>query len=276
MNTVTIGRASVRGIEMDYARFGSGTRQMVILPGVSLRGVVGTAAQALADAYARFGETRTVWLFDRAAELPEGCPVEKMAEDTAAVMGSLGVADADVFGASQGGMIALCLAAEHPELVRRAAICSCSAAANDVSSARLGGWIDLARQCLDAPSGGAAMLLAWDFVENVYSAATCARFGHDIVAANCAPTREELRRFIVQCAACNTFDFRRDAARVSCPVLVVGSEGDRVLTPEASRELAALLGLSTDGFYMYGAEFGHAVYDEAPDFKERLSAFFGA
>jgi pimeloyl-ACP methyl ester carboxylesterase len=44
---------------------------------------------------------------------------EDMTEDTAALMGQLGIANADVIGWSDGGQLALRLAATHPELVRR-------------------------------------------------------------------------------------------------------------------------------------------------------------
>lgn len=44
---------------------------------------------------------------------------EEMTEDTAAVLKSIGVSDADVIGWSDGGQIALRLAAFHPDLVRR-------------------------------------------------------------------------------------------------------------------------------------------------------------
>ena len=51
----------------------------------------------------------------------EGRPFsyEEMTEDTAALLGKLGLKDADVVGWSDGGQIALRLAAFHPELVRR-------------------------------------------------------------------------------------------------------------------------------------------------------------
>jgi pimeloyl-ACP methyl ester carboxylesterase len=51
----------------------------------------------------------------------EGRPFsyEEMTEDTAALLTALGIRDADVIGWSDGGQIALRLAAMHPELVRR-------------------------------------------------------------------------------------------------------------------------------------------------------------
>jgi hypothetical protein len=55
--------------------------------------------------------------------------------------------------------------------------------------------------------------------------------------------------------------------------LALGSEGDRVTTPEGSRQIAEKLGCA---IYLYDSSYGHAVYDEAPDYKERILAFFQA
>jgi pimeloyl-ACP methyl ester carboxylesterase len=46
----------------------------------------------------------------------------EMAEDTAALIRDLGVAPVDVVGHSDGGNVALLLAAKHPDLVRRVAV----------------------------------------------------------------------------------------------------------------------------------------------------------
>jgi len=55
-----------------------------------------------------------VYVFDRRKDMPAGYTVRRMAEDTLAVMRSLGIFRADLFGASQGGMIALAMAALQP------------------------------------------------------------------------------------------------------------------------------------------------------------------
>ena len=53
--------------------------------------------------------------------------------------------------------------------------------------------------------------------------------------------------------------------------LVVGCFGDAVVGWKASVALAEALGCP---LYLYGPEFGHSVYDEAPDYRQRLFAFF--
>lgn len=53
------------------------------------------------------------------ADIPENYSTRDMAEDQAKAMKALGIANANVMGVSQGGMIAQYLAIDHPELVRK-------------------------------------------------------------------------------------------------------------------------------------------------------------
>ena len=69
-----------------------------------------------------------------------------MASDTAAVMRALGLRDADVFGASQGGMIAMYLAADDPELVHALVLGSTTACCNETIAAFGERWMELAQK----------------------------------------------------------------------------------------------------------------------------------
>ena len=113
--SIPIETVRTEGFSMRFFRFGTGDRPFVILPGLSVQSVMG-AADAVAAAYADFAERYTVYLFDRREELPEQYSVYRMGLDTAAAMRALGLYDADIFGASQGGMIAQVIAIEAPEL----------------------------------------------------------------------------------------------------------------------------------------------------------------
>ena len=89
---------AVRGSQIDYAVFGKGTRPMVILPGLSLRDVKG-AGFGLALMYRLFAKDYRVYVLDKKADIPEGCTVKDLADDTAVVMKALGIAhSADLGG----------------------------------------------------------------------------------------------------------------------------------------------------------------------------------
>ena len=62
-----------------------------------------------------------------------------------------------------------------------------------------------------------------------------------------------------------------DLKKIQCPVLVIGSKQDHVFNWERIKQTADVLGCES---YFY-EEYSHCVYDEAPDYKARLKAFFG-
>ena len=111
---------------MDFFRFGRGEKTLVILPGLSVQSVMG-AADAIAEAYRPIEDKFTVYVFDRRTDIPSPYPIRDMARDTAEAFRALGLKDVCLFGASQGGMIALVLAIEYPELVGRMVLGSSSA-----------------------------------------------------------------------------------------------------------------------------------------------------
>ena len=252
---------SARGVT-EYAVFGSGRQSLLILPGVSLRSVLLSAA-AVADAYRSFADDFTVYLFDRNRDLTPGHTVADMAEDAAAAMEVLGIGSACVFGASQGGMIAQVLAARHPALVSRLVLGSSLCTQNGISRAAFLEWIALADR-------GDVRALNPRVNELVYSPAYYGTYREIFRALEEEGTIDEVHRFGILVRACLGFEFREEIARISCPVLALGALEDRVTGAEGPREIAARLGCET---YLYEG-YGHAVYDEAPDYRERLAAFY--
>ncbi len=86
-------------------------------------------------------------------------------------------------------------------------------------------------------------------------------------------TQEDLDRFIVLCEMTRGFNVLDDLNQISCPTLVLGSEDDKVLGAEASRKIAdKLKDKPGSEFYMYDG-YGHAAYDTAPDYLERVLNF---
>ncbi|MBO2515776.1 MAG: alpha/beta hydrolase [Clostridiales bacterium] len=248
---------------MNYAVFGTGEKVFVMLPGLSVHRVT-ASAQAVADAYSMFAKDFTVYVFDPPENIREGYTLRDVAEDTAAAMTALGIENADVFGVSMGGMIAMHLAADHPELVGKVILGSTLARQNDTFSALIAEWTDMAERRDETA-------LLESFAARVYSGATLAAYHDFIIDANRGIGEEEYARFLILARACGDFDCMSSLSRVSCPVLVLGSGGDQAVTPEGSEEIAEALGCE---IYMYDDCYGHAVYDEAPDYKQRIMDFF--
>lgn len=257
VKTVSEGEMS-----MQYISFGSGEKAFVILPGLAVHSVL-NSAEAIEEAYKDFTDEYTVYLFDRAMNISDGYTIRDMAADTAKAMKALNIASADIFGASQGGMIGLYLAIDYPELVNKLIIASSLAKPNDTFNAVVDEWVSLA-EAKDETA------LLESFADNIYSEATLAAYRDTLISSNAGITDEEYARFIVLAKACKTFDCYDELSSITCPVLVLGSEGDKVVTAEGSKEIAEVLGCE---MYIYDDSYGHGVYDEAPDFKQRCLDF---
>jgi pimeloyl-ACP methyl ester carboxylesterase len=119
MTDVRTGYAAVNGLEMYYEIHGAGGTPLVLLHGAF--SAIGTSFGALLPGLA---QGRQVIGFElqahgRTADIDRPLSPETMADDVAAALEQLGVAQADIFGYSMGAGVALQVAIRHPELVRK-------------------------------------------------------------------------------------------------------------------------------------------------------------
>lgn len=245
-----------------YMKFGSGEKTFVILPGLSIHSVLNSAS-AVREAYKAFGDEYTVYLFDKPDDIAPGCSLYDIATSTASAFDELGITSADIFGASQGGMIALLLLLDRPDLCGRVILGSALSRPNDTFLSVTEDWI---RKAQKRDEEG----LLKSFVECVYSKKTVEEYGKAIIEGNMGITEEEYERFIALASSSLSFDVSKRLGKIMSPVLVLGSEGDRVVTGEASREIASKIGCKC---FLYPSTYGHAVYDEAPDYRKRMLDF---
>ncbi|MBE6720345.1 MAG: alpha/beta fold hydrolase [Ruminococcaceae bacterium] len=263
MSDIIINSVCANNNKIEYAVFGSGKRAFVIIPGLSLKSVL-LSAEAVAGAYGMFAEDYTVYLFDRRNNMQNGVTIYDLACDAGEAMKTIGISDACVFGTSQGGMIAQVLAIKYPELVSKLVLGSTAARLTEKAQGVVSDWQHLAEQ-------GRTEELCRSFVGKVYSRDFTEKFGEMLVSMLSDCTDKELSQFTASCKAFDGFDVTAKLCEISCPVYVIGADNDAVLEGEASREIADTLGCK---IYMYGEPYGHAVYDEAPDYKEKLIEFF--
>ncbi len=120
---VQSGYAPVNGLQMYYEIHGSGGVPVVLLHGAYMTtGLMEFLLSGLAN-------TRQVIALDlqghgRTADVDRPITYEQMAEDVAALMDHLGIAQADIVGYSMGGSTALLVAMRHPARVRKAVVAS--------------------------------------------------------------------------------------------------------------------------------------------------------
>ena len=250
---------------MDYCRFGCGQGTIVIIPGLSVQSVM-PSAQAIAQAYEILTDDYTLYVFDRRKDNPETYSIADMARDTAKAMKSLGIKNANVFGASQGGMIAMSLAIMEPELIDKLVLASTSSSVTETGFRTVENWVDLAKT-------GDAEALYQAFGKAIYPDAVYEKSKDLLFQAAGTVTKQDLKRFIVFAKAIRGFDITDELCKIKCPVLIIGSSDDAVLGSKAAEVIRDNLKNSTDcEFFMYDG-YGHAVYDLAPDFHERVYNF---
>lgn len=249
------------GTYLNVIRFGNGPRVLLLLSGISLCGLEG-AGPSVAAAYTDYAEEYTVYLFDRKKILPKGYRVEDMAEDVYHAIILLGIEHADVYGVSQGGMIAQCLAIAHPEIVHRMVLCSTQARAGTTMKQVAAHWYKLALQH-DVRG------LNRSFTELVYSESFQKKFKDAFTAMENNGNIEDCERFAVLVHACEVFDVYEKLSSIQCPTLVIADINDHVIDCTSGLELAQAINAE---WFPY-KDFSHAVFDESPDIKQKVLSF---
>ena len=254
-------RIDVEGGQVPCITFGTGERDLVILPGLRFSSIEKNAAAA-AFYFRIFAKEFRVFVIDRKEPLEEGCTIHDLAEDTVEAMRNLGIEYTAVYGASQGGMIAQDLAIHHPEMVEKLVLGVTAGRTNTTIEAAVHTWIELMDR-----SGYEAV--AKDYAKRGYSEKYMKRYRFLLPVAVKLQKKMPKERFLNLARACLTCDTYRHLSSVRCPVFVIGGGRDRIVSGAASLEIAEKLGCEC---YLY-RKLSHEAYNEAKDFNRRVYGF---
>ena len=258
------GCVPIDDTDMYYVSFGTGSRSLIMLPGLSdgLTTVQGKA-WLLAGTYRKYLRDFTVYMFSRKNKMPEGYTIRQMAADQAAVMEKLGIRRACIAGVSQGGMIAQYLAIDHPELVEKLVLAVTAPCANESSNQVIQTWIDLARQ-------GDHIALMNDTAEKMYTKAYLKKNRRllSFVARLTKPADYE--RFLINALAILDFDARSELHRITCPTLILAGSDDHTVGNEAPYELNQ--SIPDSELYIFEG-YGHGVFEEDRTFYDKILEF---
>jgi pimeloyl-ACP methyl ester carboxylesterase len=160
--------------------------------------------------------------------------VAGMADDTAALMRSLGIERAHVAGFSGGGAVAQELALRHPELVRSLLINGSFCRQNELTRRVLSSLKWLARV---APSEREflELFLAWIYTPSAYESGWVDAVIDEALAFEHPQTYEGL---CAQIDAWSVFDSRDRLHAITAPTLVRTGELDLLVPPSSGREIA--------------------------------------
>ncbi|MCQ2610856.1 MAG: alpha/beta hydrolase [Treponema sp.] len=255
------GSVSIPSGKENYISFGRGKKNLVIIQGLNVRDLAGSGA-SLANMYKIFAKEYRVYFFDRRLVVKEGLSINDLAEDIYHAMKELKIESADVLGISQGGMIGMTLALEHPEVVNKLVLGVTSSRPNETLKNVVGKWANCARNkdYITINKDSLELLYTQEYLKKY-------RFLMPLVVRLVKPA--DFDRFAILSSSILNFDCYDRLNEIKCPVLVLGGKRDRITTGKASEEIAEKLGCE---IYMYD-EYGHAAYDEAKDFNKRVYDF---
>lgn len=248
--------------DIPYLKFGFGYKNLVVIPGLSLKPI--TPSKAFIEAkFEMFKTDYTIYLFDRLENPPEGYSIFDMAKDTLEAMHELGIKKTDLYGTSQGGMIALAITLLEPDMINKLALASTYARGNEYSEKTFKNWISLAEQKNEKE-------LIESTIEHVYSESFQKKYHAPLVYGMKGLTDKEFRKFVILGKSLLTFDVYEQLKDIHKPMFVAATENDKVLLADGSKEIASICGAK---FELYDNSYGHALYDEDPNFLSKLFDF---
>lgn len=261
------GTVQIGNTDMDYVSFGTGPKNIVMLPGLGdgLKTVKGMA-YAMAITYKKYARHFKVYVFSRKNQLEEGYSTRDMARDQRIAMDQLEITDACVLGVSQGGMIAQYLAVDCPAYVKKLVLAVTLSKPNETVQRVVSNWISMAE-------ANEYRALFADTARKTYSEKYDEKYRlfYPILARISRP--KEYSRFIIQAKSCIQHNAHDDLKKISCPVLVIGGDNDRIVGTRAAEEIANQIPGSDLVVYK---GLGHGAYVEAKDFDKRVLDFFMA
>ncbi len=220
------GYAPVNGLEMYYEIHGTGD------PLVVLHGGFGTIATEFGRLLPLLAETRQVIAVElqahgHTADVDRPLRFEQMADDVVALTAHLGLAQADLFGYSLGGGVALQTAIRHPQLVRKLVAAS--------APFRRDGWYPevLAGMASMNAAGAAEAMVGSPMYEAYVSR---------------APKPEDWPTLVAKLGQLlgEDYDWAEAVTAIEAPTLVIVGDADSV-RPAHAVELFALLGGGVPG-----------------------------
>jgi pimeloyl-ACP methyl ester carboxylesterase len=241
---------------LPFVRLGTGTRPLVIFPGLgdSLWDAT-DATWDLATHYRRFADECTVHVIGRKRGLPPGYTTRQMAADYATAMAH-DIGRAHVLGISMGGCIAQYLAADYPQHLERLVIASAAHRTSEEGKRVPLRWIILAREARWRE-------LYFDVLKVTFNEFPHTFYHYIIPLLLRRPS--DPSDFILAAEACIAHDGSELLERIVAPTLLIAGKLDAFFPEPILREMTARLPNATLRLI---EGVGHGAYEERRDIFE--------
>ena len=258
------GQVNIAGETTDYISFGKGSKDLVIIPGVGdgLKTVKGMALP-FAFLYRELAKGFKVYVFSRPVNLETDATTSDMAESLFGAMRELNISRASIVGVSQGGMIAQYLTLNHPEVVEKLVLVVTLSRPNPTVVSAIDTWTDMAKR-----GDYKAIMLSTAELSYTPKKVKQSKLTYGFLGTIGNP--KSFDRFLIQAKSCTSHDVYDRLNEIKCPTLIIGGTEDKIVTGEASKEIADKIQGSE--LYMYEG-LGHGLYEEAGDFIHRVAEF---
>lgn len=258
------GQVNILGETTDYIYFGNGTKNLILLPGVGdgLKTVKGMALP-FSLLYQQLAKDFKVYVFSRPVNLKQDATTEDMAESLFRALKQLNITNASVVGVSQGGMIAQYLTLNHPEVVEKLVLVVTLARSNPTVTSVIHRWIEMTKK-----NDYKGIMLSTAELSYSPKKLKQSKVMYHLLGSFGKP--KSFDRFLIQAKSCLTHDTYERLSEIKCPTLIIGGTEDKIVTGEASKEIAQKIPGSE--LYMYEG-LGHGLYEEANDFITRMATF---
>ena len=247
----------IKNYELDFLKFGSGKKPLIMIPGLSYIMLSGQVArrQKISEKYAN---DFTCYYPERRSSLNSGYTTREMAQDVYDFTQALNLKNVSVQGFSQGGMIGQWLAIDHPELVK-ALVLTVTLAKPNATIKETKKWLELLKR------KGPKVALK-HMQDNSYSDMWLEQHKNDPIILPPKNSRRALDQYEILEEACQTHDAFEQLEKIKCPTLVNGGWCDCVVSGESSVEIARKIHCD---LWMFN-NLGHGLYEEDPNYHKRV------
>ena len=185
-----------------------------------------------------------------------------MAEDTYKAIEESWINSCNIFWASQWWMIAQYIAIKHPNIVDKLILWSTTSKIEWNSLKIIKERIDLAKQ-------NKIEQLNEIMTKEIYCEKTIKEYWEAILKANSEINKEEIDKFIKLATSMIDFNIEDKLNNIKCKTFVIGTNNDLIFWSEPSKKITEKLNCK---LYLYD-NYGHWVYDEAPDYRKKILEF---
>lgn len=265
LKNVKNGKVPIGNTSAYYVSFGKGSKNLIIIPGIGdgFKTVKGLAIP-LSLMYKKFSKDYRAYIFSRRNRLPLGFSSEDMANDIIQHMSDLKINKADVFGVSQGGMIAQYVAINAPKKVNKLVLAVTLAQPNQILKESINTWLKLAKN-----KDYKGIML--DIAERSYTGRHLKKQRKLYGLAGSFEKNVTYDRFINQAKSCLKHNTVAKLHQIKAPTLVIGARQDKALGVAGSEELAQKIPNSELLIY---DKYSHGVYGQARNFNRKVLKFF--